>query len=899
MKKLLCILLALMVVLTTAVFVTAADDPTDQTVAEEPAEPATAEPTSPATVPATEASADPATEPATEAPADPATEPATEAPADPATEPATEAPADPATEPATEVSTEPATEPATEVPTEPPTEPPTEEPTEPPVIDPHITSIIPADKGIKISFTAYESAAKYRVFYKKSDGSGWKGIGDTTSLSFVRTGCTPYTSDIYTVRAIGANGKFCSDYDKQGYRYYYLPVPNLKKAEATEEGIRVTWNAVNGAPGYRFYVKTANGWKLLAEPKTYYYVDTTAQSGVKNTYTVKVYDTEKQEALSYFDRTGISATYIATPQIISCTPVQGGMKVSWNAVGGAVKYRLFYKTETAWKTIGNTTSTSFVHTNPVMGQEYIYTVRVTDANGKYISGYDKAGFAATCLANPTLRKAESVNGGVKVSWDPVEGAAAYRVYVKNGSGWKGLGNTAETSWLDETALSGGTYTYTVRAIDPETGEMRSYFDRAGISTRYIATPQIISFTPVEGGTKVTWSAVDGAVKYRLFYKTETAWKTIGNTTAATFTHTNPEQGQKYIYTVRVTDASGKYISSYNAAGWAYRYIAPPAIASVTKADEGTVVEWEPVEGAAGYRLYRKSFGASWKALVNTAETSYADVDAPADTLYTYTLRTLDDEGRLNSFHLKDTPYYYNGELADGSIPYNGATIRFVSGYVRQGYVTVDGKTYYYDSTGTLKKNGIVGTAAEGYRYADQNGVIDNTARLAVTSGGYDWNVLDGKATKVSTEKDRTMFRALKLMNKLTSTTDTKAQKLKKCFNYLQTETYEYNPRVPHYRGMDWPIVYANDIFTTNGGNCLSYAAAFAFMAKAIGYDDVYACHSGGHGWTEIGGLIYDSEWQRSNHKYSYYGLSYYTETDVDYLAVKQNFPYSAWMHIEI
>ena len=863
MKKAICILLALLTVLTTAVVATAAGSLTAATAEGEPTEPATGEPT--------------------------------EAP----TEPATDAPTGAPTEPATDAPTEAPTEPATDAPTEAPTEEPTEEPTEPPVVEPHITSITPAERGIKISFTAYEGAVKYRVFFKKWDGSGWKGIGDTTSLSLTRTGLTPYSADTYTVRAIGADGKYCSDYDREGYRYTYLPAPVLKKAEAVEDGIRVTWDAVNSAPGYRFYVKVKNGWKLLAEPVTNEYVDTTAASGVTNTYTVKVYDTEKQEPLSFYDRSGISATYIATPHITSATPAQGGMKLSWGAVDGAAKYRLFYKVENGWKGIGDTASTSLVHANPIPGQEYLYTVRVLNASGKYVSSFDRAGFAATCLANPTLKKAESVTGGVKVSWEPVEGAAAYRVYVKNGSGWKGLGNTDGTTWLDESAVSGTNCTYTVRAIDPETGEMKSYFDRTGVSTRYIATPAITSFSPVDGGTKVTWGAVDGAVKYRLFYKTETAWKTIGNTAGTTFTHTNPEAGKEYIYTVRVTDANGKYISSFNAAGWAYRYIAPPAVPAVAKADEGVVAEWEPVEGAAGYRLYRKNFGGSWTAVVNTDQTSYADVDAPTDVPYTYTLRTLDEEGRLNSFHLKNTPYYYNGELADGSLPAGGTTVRFVAGYVRQGYVTVDGKTYYYNSAGTLMKNGIVGTAAEGYRYADQNGVIDNTARLAVTSGGYDWNVIDGRATKVSTEKDRTMFRALRLMNRLTSATDTKAQKLRKCFNYLQTETYEYNPRVPHYRGMDWPIIYANDIFTTGGGNCLSYAAAFAFMAKAIGYDDVYACHSGGHGWTEIGGLIYDSEWQRSHHTYSYYGLSYYSDTDVDYLAVKQSFPYNAWMHIEI
>lgn len=97
--------------------------------------------------------------------------------------------------------------------------------------------------------------------------------------------------------------------------------------------------------------------------------------------------------------------------------------------------------------------------------------------------------------------------------------------------------------------------------------------------------------------------------------------------------------------------------------------------------------------------------------------------------------------------------------------------------------------------------------------------------------------------------------------------------------------------------MDWPIIYANDMLVDGGGNCLSYAAEFCFIAKAIGYDNVYACHSGGHGWSEIDGLVYDPEWSRHNFNYSYYALSYNTKTDQDYKgAIALGY---AWMHIKI
>ena len=142
----------------------------------------------------------------------------------------------------------------------------------------------------------------------------------------------------------------------------------------------------------------------------------------------------------------------------------------------------------------------------------------------------------------------------------------------------------------------------------------------------------------------------------------------------------------------------------------------------------------------------------------------------------------------------------------------------------------------------------------------------------------------------------TFQRAQAVVARITNDHMTKEQKLRACFDYVKTYR-ECSPRWPHYLGMDWPVIYANDMFVRGTGNCCSYAAAFAYMARAVGYKEVYCCNSGGHGWAEIDGLVYDPEWSIHYHHYSYYALSYDTRTDQNYKgAIAARRP---WMHVKI
>ena len=244
------------------------------------------------------------------------------------------------------------------------------------------------------------------------------------------------------------------------------------------------------------------------------------------------------------------------------------------------------------------------------------------------------------------------------------------------------------------------------------------------------------------------------------------------------------------------DKKDKFVSGFSKTGKTNLFLAPPAISSVSKAENGNLISWKSVSGADGYRLYRKSYGSSWGRIVSTTDNSFVDTTAGKNTVIAYTLRCLDEKGNLISSYIDKTKYYRNGELVNGTVTVNGKKLNFDKGVLRTGMQTINGNKYYYNTSGVLQKNGIVGSDKDGWYYADKNGKIDFSYSNGITQNGKDWNVMSGKATKVKTKSDKTLFRALKVVAKVTNKSMSKSQKLKACFNYTKNAYKELNPRIP-------------------------------------------------------------------------------------------------------
>ena len=338
---------------------------------------------------------------------------------------------------------------------------------------------------------------------------------------------------------------------------------------------------------------------------------------------------------------GAVSSNLATPKISKTENVNGGVKISWNKVNKAEVYRVYYKGRKGWTRLADTTSTSYTDSKVASGKTYTYTVRcLNKSKNKFTSGYDSKGAKATFIAAPKISKTENVNGGVKISWGKSNGAEQYRGYYKGRKGWTRLADTTSTSYTDSKVTSGKTYTYTVRCLNKSKNKFTSGYDSKGAKATFIATPKISKTENVNGGVKISWNKSNGAEQYRVYYKGSKGWTRMVDTTSTSYIDKDVSSGKNYTYTVRCLNKSkNKFTSGYNSTGKSIKYVSAPKISRTEATYNSVTLNWDKVNGAEKYRVYRRG-EKGWSRLFDTTSTAFTDTNLYADTEYTYTVRCI-------------------------------------------------------------------------------------------------------------------------------------------------------------------------------------------------------------------------------------------------------------------
>ena len=293
------------------------------------------------------------------------------------------------------------------------------------------------------------------------------------------------------------------------------------------------------------------------------------------------------------------------------------------------------------------------------------SVATVDSNGKVTA--KKAGTAtitvktsngktATCkvtvnLPAPQITGLANTTGGIKISWNKVDGAYGYRLYYKPASGgWKRFKDTTATSFTDSGVVPNKTETYTIRCID-KNGNTISGFNSTGWSKKYTpVAPTISKLDITTGGIKLSWNKIAGVYGYRLYYKPASGgWKRFKDTTATSFTDSGVVPNKTETYTIRCIDKNGKTVSGFNSKGWSKKYTpVAPKITRLSNTSKGVSVTWNKIAGVYGYRLYRKYDGGSWTRVKDTTSTSFTDSGAKKGKKATYTVRCIDRKGKTVS-----------------------------------------------------------------------------------------------------------------------------------------------------------------------------------------------------------------------------------------------------------
>ena len=442
---------------------------------------------------------------------------------------------------------------------------------------PKITKAESVDGGVKISWNKVNKAEVYRVYYKGS--KGWTRLADTTSTSYTDSKVASGKTYTYTVRCLNkSKNKFTSGYDSKGAKATFIATPKITKAESVDGGVKISWNKVNKAEVYRVYYKGSKGWTRLADTTSTSYTDSKVASGKTYTYTVRCLNKSKNKFTSGYDSKGAKATFIAAPKISKTENVNGGVKISWGKSNGAEKYRVYYKGSKGWTRMVDTTSTSYIDKDVSSGKNYTYTVRCINSSAtKFTSGYDSKGKSVKYISAPKITKAESVDGGVKISWSKSSGAEQYRVYYKGRKGWTRMVDTTSTSYIDKDVSSGKNYTYTVRCLNKSKNKFTSGYNSTGKSIKYVSAPKISKTEATYNSVNLNWDKVNGAEKYRVYRRGEKGWTRLFDTTSTTFTDTNLYADTEYTYTVRcINSSANKFTSGYNSKGFTVTTLSAPA-----------------------------------------------------------------------------------------------------------------------------------------------------------------------------------------------------------------------------------------------------------------------------------------------------------------------------------
>jgi len=342
--------------------------------------------------------------------------------------------------------------------------------------------------GVKLLWTAVEGVAKYRIMRKADDETSFTALAKISNTTYVDKTVKAGKTYTYTIRCMDDAGKYVGNYDAVGKSIQVSVKLQAEIAlENTSSGIRLSWDAVDGAAKYRVMRKAEgeSDFTALAKIAGTSYVDKTVEAGKTYTYTVRCMDDAGKYFGSY-DTTGKSIKYEAKIEAeFTVESTAEGIKVSWNALNGAAKYRVMRKAEgeSGFSSLAKVTGTSYIDKTVEAGKTYTYTVRCMNEEGKYIGSYDTVGKSATVTA---LIKAEftvsNAANGVQISWNPVDGVAKYRVMRKaeGESTFTALAKISGTTYIDKTAEAGKTYTYTVRCMNGS-GQYVGVYDTVGKS----------------------------------------------------------------------------------------------------------------------------------------------------------------------------------------------------------------------------------------------------------------------------------------------------------------------------------------------------------------------------------------------------------------------------------
>ena len=504
-----------------------------------------------------------------------------------------------------------------------------------------------------LTWNAAEGASGYEIYRGESGDGSFEQLTVVEGTTFTDT--TAGAGVVYDYKLIAVSGdasKRNSPYSGEISVVCALAKPVAGIANDADTGKPVvSWEAVEGAEGYeicRSFTEEGDYEPAGLVTDGTDFLDLTAQVGTEYFYKVRAVHSNAQ-ANSVLSEAVSIVCKLGKPVVTTENNDAGKPVVKWETVDGAQKYRIYRSTSATkgFELVETAVAArKYTDKNASTGKVYYYKVRAIyedfTADSEVVS-------RRAILAKPTVTiSGASATGKNVVKWNTVSGASKYYVYraaAEDGEYEQVYTAVSARSYTDEDTSAGIAYYYRVKAVYKNTAANSE--DSYVVSRVCALEKPAVEITNSDSGKPVvSWELQEAAAAYEICRAAsksgsyEWVYTAVGEDS---YTDEAAELGKTYYYKVKAVHT----VSEANSADSNTVSIIctlPRAVVRITgDSDTGkNIVEWETVEGAKTYRVYRSTSEKSGYSLIYSSSTvrSYTDKSVSAGTKYYYKVRAV-------------------------------------------------------------------------------------------------------------------------------------------------------------------------------------------------------------------------------------------------------------------
>lgn len=335
---------------------------------------------------------------------------------------------------------------------------------------------------ITLKWTAVEGANAYAIYYKPAWGSEYSLLGQSSGTTYSTTTPRMGTVYYYRIQALYVVGGQQVSQGAQSLSFPYIALGDVVIADPRGKDtstIRLNWTPVAGATHYdvAMSLHDADDYKIVRTDLTGSLCDIRDIS-FNETYDFLVIPKRKLNSGDVI--TGLPSSNrmvgspMETPSFIDYEWTETGLKLTWDAIPGAMGYviyrRGFHETGYHKLMVSEDTATTYIDTTMKPGEVYyyfVYSFRLAQPQGwRCFSLKGDIGMGVWLPKTTGLTAVSAQENSVRISWAATEGANKYDVYISTtpGSTPKANGRVSNAYGYHNSAVLGRTYYYRVRPV---------------------------------------------------------------------------------------------------------------------------------------------------------------------------------------------------------------------------------------------------------------------------------------------------------------------------------------------------------------------------------------------------------------------------------------------------